>query len=280
MKLQQTVTGNKMQDLSFVSENYSKRKPKDYRLSISIRRDGFSFLIVHKDVVMAYAYTTNSSSDRVTAFKNFLNQEILQQKFSAVSIIVVTPKFTLVPKKFYDESMLLSYATMNFTKAEDESIIDYQSVTDDSVVLFPIETDLWTLCRVAYKDQEMISYVPHVAPILEANIRSKKPKMHISVENTFCSAVLIKDKKLQFANSFLFRNVNDFVYFVMNTFTQLHLDPLQVEVELSGKIGPKSPYFSALTTFVKNVTMAPSVVKAEKFPYTLFYNNCNVALCE
>lgn len=280
MKLQQTVTGNKMQDLSFVSENYSKRKPKDYRLSISIRRDGFSFLIMHKDSVMAYAYTNISTDDRVAAFKNFLNQEILQQTFNAVSIIVVTPKFTVVPKKFYDESMLDSYANLNFTKLDSESIIDYQSIADDSVILFPIETELWTLCRIAYKGQELISYVPQVAPMLEANVRSKKPKMHISVENTFCSAVIVKEKKLLFANSFLFRNVNDFVYFVMNTFTQLHLDPLHVDVELSGKIGPKSPYFSALAMFVKNVTMASSSVKAEKFPFTLFYNNCNVALCE
>lgn len=280
MRLQQTVTGNKMQDLSFVSENYSKRKPKDYRLSISIRRDGFSFLILHKDAVMAYAYTTISINDRVAAFKDFLNQDILQQKFNAVSIIVVTHKYTIVPKKFYDDSLLDSYANLNFSKDASESVIDYQSVNDDSVILFPIETDLWTLCRIAYKEQEMVSYVPQIAPVLESIIRSKKVKMHISVENTFCSAVLVKDKKLLFANSFLFRNANDFVYFVMNTLNQLHIDPLQVEVELSGKIGPKSPYYSALAMFVKNVTMATSNVKAEKFPFTLFYNNCNVALCE
>ena len=95
-----------MQDLHFVSEDYTKRKPKDYRLSISIRRDGFSFLIVHKGDVKAFSYITVDDETREEQLQKFLNQEILKETFGAVTIIIVQPNLTLVPKKLYDDSML------------------------------------------------------------------------------------------------------------------------------------------------------------------------------
>ncbi|MCQ2959968.1 MAG: DUF3822 family protein [Bacteroidales bacterium] len=269
-----------MQDLIFVSEDYNKRKPKDYRLSISIRRDGFSFLIMYKQQVLAYSYTTVSEENRKTAFKSFLEQEILQEKFAAVTFIIVTPKFTLVPKKMYDDSMWELYSDLNFKKSDSESVISYESENSDVVVLFPIETDFWALCRTAFKEQHVVSYVPQVAPLLEKNIKTRQEKLCISVESSFFTAMLVKGKKLMFCNSFEFSNVNDFLFYVMNIVEQLHLDPQSLQIELSGKISGKSSYFSAIQMFVKNVSMVENDLKTKNFPFSLFYNHCNIALCE
>ena len=280
MRLRRTVTGNNMQDLSFVSETYSKRKPKDCRLSISVRRDGFSFLIQHKQNVEAYAYTTVPSRDKEEAFRNFLSQEILQQKFGAVTVIIVTDRYTLVPKSFYSDSMVNSYANFNFSTKESEAVISYESINTDAVVLFPIETAIWSLCRSTFKAQEMVSYIPQVAPIMEANFKTKGEKLCVSVENTYFTSLFVKDKQIRFSNVFKFKNVNDFTFYIMNIFEQLHLDPLKVTVELSGKITKKSPHFAALCVFVKHVTIVPSLVTLPKFPHMLFYNHLNSALCE
>ncbi len=279
-KQQLKVTGNNMQDFSFVSESYSKRKPKDCRLSISIRRDGFSFLILYKQNIEAFAYKTVAPNKKDEEFKNFLDQEILQSVFASVTIIVVSQKFTLVPKKFYDDSLIEQYSELNFTASEQESIINYESEKNDVVVLFPIEQTIWTLCRSAFKEQNYISYVPQVAPLLEANCKTRKEKLCISIENNFFTAMYIKGKELHFCNSFRFANVNDFTFFVMNIFDKLHLDTINTPVELSGIIGEKSPYFSALQVFIKNLSIAKSEDFPEKFPYMLFYNHSNVDLCE
>ncbi len=270
-----------MRDITFVTETYSKRKPKDYELSISIRRDGFSFLITHKQDVMAYSYVIAVGEGREAAFKDFLAQDILQPEFKSVSIIIVSPKYTLVPKKFYDDTLLDKYVAMNFEKSENESIITYESVNTDAVLLFPIETTFWAMCRLAFKKNEIVSYVPHVAPTLEANCKSRKEKLCVSVENSFFTALFIKGKELRFCNAFEFHNVNDFLFYVMNIFEQLHLNPLEVEVELSGKINEKSAYYTAIQLFVKKVEIAnPPKEGCKGLPYTLFYNHCNVALCE
>ena len=270
-----------MRDITFVSETYSKRKPKGYDLSISIRRDGFSFLITYKQEVMAYSYVIAVGEGREAAFKKFLGQEILQSVFNSVSVIIVTPTFTLVPKKFYDDSLVDNFSALNFDKSDSESIITYESVNSDAVVLFPIETSFWAICRLAFKNQTMVLYVPQVAPMLEANMTVRKERLCISVENSFLTALFVKGKELRFCNAFEFRNVNDFLFYVMNIFEQLRQNPLEVEVELSGKINEKSPYYSAIQVFVKNVVIAcPPKEAYEGLPYTLFYNHCNVSLCE
>lgn len=271
-----------MQDITYVSENYSSNKSKDYRLSISVRRDGFSFLLVHKRTqeVMAYAYNIVPPDYRNEGFKQFLNQKIFQETFGAVTIIIVSPNFTLVPKKFYDDTLLQDYSQLNFEKSESESIITYESFNTDAVVLFPIDTTIWALCRTAFRNQEMVSYVPQVAPMIESGVKKREEKLMISVENDFFTAVYVRSKELRFANTFSFSNIDDFTYYIMNIVQQLQLDVLQVAIEMSGKITPKSPYFSAIQTYVKNVRMAENPVKLPRFPYMLFLNHCNISLCE
>ena len=128
-----------MQDLHFVSEDYEKRKSKDYRLSISIRRDGFSFLLSSKRAIVAYSYITVPENQRNTAFKEFLSQEILQDTFSAVSIIIVTPSFTCVPKKLYDDSRsVLEKMTKNEFLAELQDVLQ----TEKDLTLETILEDL------------------------------------------------------------------------------------------------------------------------------------------
>lgn len=269
-----------MQNLTFVSEDYTKRKSKDCRLSISIRRDGFSFLITHKRSVLAYSYKIVAENERTMAFKEFVSQEILQNTFAAVSIIVVTSKYTLVPKKLYDDSMWERYSDLNFNHDTNESVITYESSNSDIVVLFTIETDFWAMCRTAFKEQPVVSYVPQVAPMLEVAARTRSEKIYISVESSMFTALYAVGKKIRFCNSFDFKNVNDFLFYVMNIYEQLQLDPLTIPVLFSGKISEKSPYYSAVQMFVKYVSMVEREGKDTKFPYTLFYNHWNVALCE
>ena len=269
-----------MQDLHFVSEDYAKRKSKDCRLSISIRRDGFSFLITHKRSIEAYAYTTVAENQRNTAFKDFLSLEILQDTFAAVTIIIVTSSFTCVPKKLYDDSMWEDYSELNFEHSGNESVITYESINSEAVVLFPIETELWALCRSAFKEQDVVSYVPQVAPMLEANLQSRSEKVSVFVEQSFFTILYTAKKSLRFCNAFEFKNVNDFTFYLMNAMKQLDIDPMQVHVELSGKISEKSSYFSAIQMFVKNVSVVENTTKMNNFPYMLFYNHCNIALCE
>ncbi|MBR5433812.1 MAG: DUF3822 family protein [Bacteroidales bacterium] len=269
-----------MQDLHFVSEDYEKRKSKDYRLSISIRRDGFSFLLSSKRAIVAYSYITVPENQRNTAFKEFLSQEILQDTFSAVSIIIVTPSFTCVPKKLYDDSMWEDYSNLNFEHSGNESVITYESLNTDVVVLFPIDTELWALCRSAFKNQEFVSYIPQVAPMLESNVKSRGERLFVFVEQSFFTVLYVSKKNMQFCNSFGFTNVNDFLFYLMNVMKQLNLDPLRIQVELAGKISVKSSYFSAIQMFVKNVSVVENATTMKNFPYMLFYNHCNVALCE
>ena len=269
-----------MQDLHFVSEDYTKRKPKDYRLSISIRRDGFSFLIVHKDDVKAFSYITVDDETREEQLQKFLNQDIFKETFGAVTIIIVQPNLTLVPKKLYDDSMLEQYAELNFPHSETESVITYETMNSDCVVLFPIEKSVWSLCRLVFKNQEMVSYVPHVAPLLEIGAKNRKEKLYISVESNFFTALYVKHKDIRFCNSFEFKNVNDFMFYLMNIVEQLKLDPVEIPVEIFGKMSENSSYFSAIRLFIKNASVASSPKTNVAFPYSLFYNHCNIALCE
>jgi hypothetical protein len=112
---------------------------------------------------------------------------------------IVTPRFTLVPKKFYDDTLLDKYVAMNFEKSENESIITYESVNTEAVVLFPIETTFWAMCRLTFKKNESVSYVPQWLQYLKQIVSHVKKNYAFRFENSFFTALFIKGKELRFA---------------------------------------------------------------------------------
>jgi hypothetical protein len=76
--------------------------------------------------------------------------------------------------------------------------------------------------------------------------------------------VQLKNKRLEYVNTFEYTNAEDFLYYLLFTMEQLDLDPEEVALELSGQIVKTSPVFEYVWKYVRNVTFDSGVEKSRR----------------
>ena len=79
--------------------------------------------------------------------------------------------------------------------------------------------------------------------------------MFVHVSDTHFEIVVIQNQKLELYNSFEYKTPEDFIYYILFTAEQLHLNPESFKLELLGKIDTESPLYTIAYKYVRNVAM-------------------------
>lgn len=284
-----------MQDIHYIDSQFQTHIQNKLALSISIRRDGFAFLILDKDLhkIIATQYTNTQhpflESDYMSSLENFLQQDFLQNQFDSVSIIYVSNKTTIIPASLFNiEQLPLLYST-NQILEENETVYHYKSKNVESYLVYSIPNSIYSVCKTAMPTCE---FFPQSAPILEFSILQNKPLsskcVYISVENSYFDIIVLDGPKLMLSNSFEYTNLNDFIYYIMNVFEQLQLPATNTPTVVLGKISKASNYYTSLQMFIKNISIVVPLSSQQyltEYPFNnasfpLFSAISNLSLCE
>jgi hypothetical protein len=285
-----------MQEISFFHTNFSYNHSKSFDLSVSFRRDGFSFVIINRDDEVLYAsyfqpFDESLSQDEyLGACRSFLQHEAFSYSYKHVSCLFATEKITLVPASLCNQDDLRTILGFNHSLCEDETVFSYRLINADSVLVYAVSKQLVDYCSERLGD--FVNF-PHSAPLLESSILHNKLEdsysVFISLESTFFDIVILNRGQIIMYNTFLFTNINDYVYYVMNVFEQLKLNQMKTPIILSGNISETSSYFDATAMFIKHVSLVQalpvhtkmmSVSPFNNIPYPLFYQLFTLHLCE
>ncbi len=285
-----------MQDISITHIEFSYTNALQYELSISLRRDGFSFCIQNKEDKNLLSVFFQSIDEEIPEeeyikqCKKFLTHEAFTYSYSKVRIVATSLKATIIPQELFDENSAKEILDFNYSLNNTERVFSYNLKKSDSVIVYAYFSEILDVCNQLFSSN--YSLFPQTAPFLELaiqkNIQEVQTKVYISLESSFFDVVVLKGTKILLYNKFDFTNVNDYVYYVMNTYKQLALDPITVPTELSGKISVGSTYFDATQMFIKNVSVAQPFSNSEQFlnvpfksvPYSLFEQTINSFQCE
>ena len=261
-----------MHDIRFLDETLNINKTPSYHLSIQAGLDGLTFSILDLSALKYIALKHYEITESFTAheypeyLKNIISKdEFLTKEFASVYCIWETSRTTLLPSELYDKERLKTYFEFNQVLNDlDELHANYLKFPD-AYLIFPIHHEI---------ANEFLRYFPNIKFFNQAtsfiefslkNIYKEGKSVHVSLQDDFFDLLYIHDQKLFLHNTFSYRNEQDMIYFIMNVYDKLELDPDQNNIFLSGRIQRNSTISDTVKQFIKNVSFANP---EQQFQYT------------
>ncbi|MFW6257315.1 MAG: DUF3822 family protein [Prolixibacteraceae bacterium] len=225
--------------VEFITDNsFDLNNTSAYNLSIQVSLDGFSFLILDKNRLLAWKNTVAKiSSEKFIArrLREWLDsEEVLQKKFNDVGVTYFSRKFTCIPEAFFEEDKKEKVCELLFPDLTGQNIVACR--TDKSVdrLLCAIPDNLEKLLIKQFSNYLLAHPVQHLTAGLQQVKTASENQMAIWLGAKNLFVTIIKNEQVQLVNQFSFSNSNDVLYFVFSALKQIGISPHKTSLYLSG----------------------------------------------
>jgi Protein of unknown function (DUF3822) len=106
-----------------------------------------------------------------------------------------------------------------------------------------------------------------VQKLLDVSKNNDNRKMFVQVSDTHFEIVVLQNQKLELFNSFDYKTPEDFIYYILFTAEQLHLNPESFKLELLGNIEEGDALYNIAYKYVRDVSL---------FDVSFMYNHLSV----
>ena len=289
------MPGHITQTILKYDEALHKADSENYKLSIQLSPDGFSFCIFNEAQNKFLSIESNALRN-VKNIDNFCilfedvfqNHQWLNLSYKRVNILFESSKSTLIPTPLFDAKETENYTKFNFTFSDDQKIRTDKLVNVDAYKLYAVPKQLIDLLQRLYPGYHLFSHAGVLIEsllILNKNLPAHK-RCYVNVRNSYIDIVITEGGKLLYYNAFNFKTKEDFIYYLIFVLDQLKLNPEEIELVLSGFIDKNSKLFEMVYKYVRNITFPPLT---DSFNYSYIFNDIqthhyfnliNLYLCE
>ncbi|MGC8865294.1 MAG: DUF3822 family protein [Bacteroidales bacterium] len=295
------MNGKFVLNQGFTDKSFDAFRSTDYRLTILLREDGFSYVLAGKDdgkliglgdYSLEFRLQANAnvrSENLLKAFNSFvMNHPWLGKPFHQPRILVSHRWVTLVPAPLYDESQKELYLAFNLPVPEGFA---------GSADYLP-DLDAWCVYALNEDWNKQLPLLITGATIRHAASAFILSGLLFCRLNRISEAVVIQPgtewfeiayfarNTLVFYNTFHYTTSEDFIYFVLFVLEQLNLNPEITPVWLAGDVEAGSPLHNILTRYIRQVNF-PSrpeslrwTFEFDEVPGHYFYTLIYSQLCE
>jgi hypothetical protein len=237
---------------------------KTYRkLVIQVSLNGLSFVTVDtitnkpltlKTISMGNVNVTSKIEDLFG--EAFQKHPELKAGYDDIVIIHSNNLSTFVPTALFDEEYLGSYLQFN-TKVFETDFFAFDELTNyemNNVYIPYVNMNNYFIDQFGTFDYKHANSIL-VQKLLEVSKNNDERKMFVHVSETHFEIVIVQNQKLQLFNTFDYKTPEDFIYFILFTAEQLHLNPESFKLELLGKIKEGDALDNIAYKYVRNVSL-------------------------
>ena len=234
---------------------------KDTKLSIQFNLDGFSFCITNSTTKEVIYFSEYLFEEKQITPENLLNKieeifktdEYLQKDFSSVLVIHQNNLFTLVPTPYFSENKISEYLNFNIKTLATDFIAfdDIQCVNAKNVYIPYVNIN-----NYLFQNFGGFEYKHHLTVFIETLINLSnydEKKVFVNVSKSSIDIVVMRNKQLEFSNTFNFQTKEDFIYYILFTFEQLKLDVEEVKLYFTGDIELESEIYKITYHYIRNI---------------------------
>jgi hypothetical protein len=228
--------------LNFIDKSFSTKKTLQYRLSIQVDLDGFSFCVYDcvqkKHAVLRHIPTDFSGSQELIPEKiEAIYSEIgwLSQPFASCSCIYLSQKNTLIPSSFYSKETLSTFLSFAYPLDEMDEVNYKISEEAKAVAIFAVPN---TFASQLYTHHHNIRFFNQCIPLIEYALEQSSDRrlMTVNISSKTVDITLCSEGKLLFYNSFGVSSATDVLYYMVFAAKQLYIDPLFLPTLVSGNV--------------------------------------------
>lgn len=278
-----------MQEISVLNKEIDLNCTENYRLSIQISLNGFSFGI--KDdmnneylVLKTYLFDNNRSEYLIDNIKLIISTNpLLIKRYKSLNIIIETEKKTIIPKEmFSQENMNESFALSHSINA-DESLF-FNLYKDNMVIVFAINTNLKDFINLHFNKANVIS---SLNPILHYAINKDDEYYSVIINNvptSYFDIIITNKEKLILFNTYKYIKEIDIAFYILNSLKNLNIDNKECKLIFSGEFHNDSETSNLLRKYIsifENLSIINPNKELRKNIIDLhFANLINAELCE
>jgi hypothetical protein len=245
-------------DPAINKQNYSS-----ISLSIQLSLKYLSFCIIDNSQNKFLAIVNYIFPEKVSPFAlaDFINklfeyESLLKKDYKNTIISFECKQSTLIPEEIYDINYKENYLTF-FNQDIDDKIIISNLVPELKLYsVFAIPKCIYNALQNNLSNYKLIhssnSYFQSIYNNF-SNTENFNSKVFVDVESHSYEIAIFRNNKLLFNNSFQFKTKEDFLYYLLFVLNQLNINPVKIQLVLSGKITPNSSIFNLLTKYISNI---------------------------
>jgi len=277
-----------MHELSLLDNTFRKERTNTFHLSVQADMHGFSFCIFDPEqkkhvAFRKYFLQTNRS------LENFLKQleelfktdDLLKLPYTASQFLFLSQKSTLIPDAYFDQHMLKAYLDFNHELDILDEIHYNYLPSVDAYNVFALHTYIASAVSNHFKGVTFYHQaLPFIEKISEYSDIRHKQVMAVNVNHHFFDVAVSSGGKLKLYNTFHFKGQTDLLYFILYICNQFEIDPLQLELVLSGELSDLLSYRDAIQEYVPGVqslkssesSLAEGLTKVRESTYFTLFN--------
>lgn len=253
----------------YTYSGYQPEKHNLYRISIQLRLNGFSFVIVNPEnteLLKLSEYAFASSNGSIESQWDILHDEVLKfldenafmgQKFQNARIVLDHKDFNFLPKAFYKTDQIHQQFSFSQDIHYKHYISSHEIVGSDRMIYYSIPQRINNLIQ-DYFEGAPIYHIDHVFQheVLKLHKNKKRPStMYVYVSNRDFHILVMSKEEVLFQNAFNFTSKEDFIYFILLTYDQLEMNPEEDPIYLLGEISRSSALYNICWQYVRHVKL-------------------------
>lgn len=256
-----TAIKNRMTSLELFDETLDINSTENYEMALQLGRDGFSFCLLdtlrNKYVLIrAFEPDDNKYYNSENIRSIIEKDDFLTRKYKKIRITMPSPRFTIIPSKFYDPARKNEYYSFNHRSEEGYTILSNKLTDPDAYVVYSVPTTIYELTTGYYPGvltcvhvQPLFDYISGISKNINGNY------VHLHIERDYFNLIIFRDKELLFCNTFFYKNISDILYFVMNVFKNLDINQ-EGTIFLSGVTKKQNELYTVLSSYIRTLKFA------------------------
>lgn len=257
-----------------IDQSIENALPENCTMSILFKKDGLVFSVLRTDTqkfIVLGDYHLAAPAENYAELFQFKTR--LEGTFASYQIGFQGPDFIILPAPLFQADQIQKYAKFQFSLSENY-IVKYDEIAQHQLVV------VYSVPQVALRESQTYFNNAEVKHAVSLEIEfylsnyKNKPGQHafIHVFGNQISVLILANGTLQLANQFTWKTNEDLLYFVLNCFEQLGLNPEEVPLKIAGELDKTNPCWELLRTYFKIVE---GEKKPENFQYSHQFNLLN-----
>lgn len=249
-------------DVAVKDETINYNRADDYSLFLQIGADNCTYSLLDKErntfvslhnFPLYHIHPLEKVFERLNSILS--EGPVVSEKiYSSVFISVINNISTIVPEAILSESEEKNFLALNHFLGNNENYFSDKIRTIDAVNIYTISKKMSDVISTKFPAAETRHFSTSlIENLITRNKNNEERQVFLHVQPSHFEVIVIRGKSLLFYNSFFFKAPEDLIYFLLNVFEQLQLNPETVQVNLLGEIEKRSGIYNYLNKYIRFV---------------------------
>ena len=286
--------------LNQVDPQFEAAQGFNYRLSVLLCQDGFSFLVTHatsQKVLKLSSYKLAPGIHQEESagwpvkgndyFDRLKQVDCAQMSWQRVEIAIASQKVTIAPHTFMEDANDRNIISAAYTVSPGEKILSEPVFDLGPVTAILVPGYIPEFCAEIFPG----SFLRNAATVFVKGILRKHSQLiarqvFINIHRDFFEISVIQGLRLLYLNAFRYSSPSDVLYYVIFVLEQLGFVPSEEKVTLMGDISDNSTIYLQLKMYCGSLNFIAKPVELEysdSFTGTdmhKYFTLLNIPLCE